>query len=234
MRAAAMPPVFAFRANTENSFRNERSSRWGWDFARGRIGFRSCQLGFEFLQLCCRQIWREVLDAGENLDRFEVVLGAPRMDGARGHEAPFLEENELYPPTALVDGRVARTTMSPTARSALGSVDSRYSPVGDPEAGGRDQPIRVLERLASSFDRGQEGLGPLVRAADQVKPVQGFAAAVAEGIGQGIAEPKLARFDLLPTTAALGAGGRSRLDDMWHSNPDSTTVGVGSREPRAR
>jgi len=125
--------------------------------------------------LLCRQIWRKVLDAGEDVDRFEVVRCAPGMDGARGHEAPFFEENQPDPPSAFVDDPAARTTMSSTRRGALGAVDARDTTVRDPETGRRDQPIRILERLGSSFDRGQQRFGPLVRTAEKVKPVHRFA-----------------------------------------------------------
>ena len=151
---------------------------------------------------------------GDHLDRFEVVLRTGRMDRARRHESPFLEEDERDPPGAHVDDFAARAAMRPTTRRALGAIDAREPPVLDALSGHRLESLGALERFSSLRERGKKRLRPFVGTTNQVIPVHRLA--LAERVRQSLPEAQLTRGDAIPAATTLGACGLSRLDGMGH------------------
>jgi hypothetical protein len=133
---------------------------------------------------------------------------------AGGREAALLEERERDAPGALLDLLPAVAALRAARGVALGARDARDARVLDALSSDGLEPLLVGDGRLRGAERLEERVGPLHRAALEVRPLERLA--LGKGVRQALPELQLAGGDFLAAAAALGAARRCGLDHVGH------------------
>src|SRR5205809_6995926 len=176
----------------------ERGSR-----ARAALALLPAARAPQFLALVGAQVPAEVEHPVQDVVGLEVGLAAVEVHEPPGREAPFLIEHEPDAPAPARDGLAAAAALRLRARRALGAVDPREAPVREARAR-RAREALPVGHVRGRFRQGlKQRLRPFVGRARRMEPQRHLA--LAEGIGEALAETQLSALDNLSAAAALGA-----------------------------